>query len=75
MPTQDTAKLKAAAMKSGVSDEDFTAFMVYCNGIYDNMGNYRGYGDSKIVPNLPAKSFEAIVTASQAYSADKGWVF
>ena len=67
---KDTAKLKAAALKSGVPDEDFTSFMVYCNGIYTNMGNYRGYGDSKIVPKLPAQSFEAIVKASQAYSAD-----
>ena len=67
---QDTSKLKAAATKSGVSDEDFTSFMVYCNGIYDNMGNYKGYGDSKIVPKIPVDTFETIVKASQAYSAE-----
>ena len=70
MPIQDTAKLKAAALESGVSEEDFTAFMVYCSGIYTNMGNYRGYGDSKIVPKLSERSFESIVVASQAYSSD-----
>ena len=70
MALQDTADLKAAAIKSGVSEEDFTSFMVYCNGIYDNMGNYKGYGDTKIVPKLPVETFEAIVKASQAYSAD-----
>ena len=67
---QDTAELRAAAIKSGVSEEDFTSFMVYCNGIYDNMGNYKGYGDTKIVPKIPVETFEAIVKASQAFSAD-----
>ena len=74
MALQDTADLKAAAIKSGVSEEDFTSFMVYCNGIYDNMGNYKGYGDTKIVPKLPVETFEAIVKASKAYSADSDTV-
>ena len=70
MTLQHTADLKAAAIKAGVSEEDFTSFMVYCNGIYDNMGNYKGYGDTKIVPKLPVESFEVIVKESQAYSTD-----
>ena len=65
---QKTAELKAAAIKSGVSDADFTSFMVYCNGFYDNIGNYKGFGDTKIVPKLPVESFEAIVEASQAHT-------
>ena len=67
---QDTDSLKDAAMSAGVSDDDFTAFMVYCNGIYANMGNYKGFGDSKIVPNLTVTAFEAIVMASEAHSSD-----
>jgi dipeptidyl-peptidase-3 len=67
---QKTKELKAAVLKAGVSEEDFTAYMVYCSGIYANMGNYKGFGDSKIIPNLPVEQFEALVKASASYAAN-----
>ena len=38
---QKTAELKEAATKAGVPEADFTAYMVYCCGVYANMGNYK----------------------------------
>ena len=42
----------------GITEVDFKAFMVFCSGIYANMGNYKGFGDTKIVPDLLPETFE-----------------
>lgn len=36
-------------------------------GIYSNMGNYKGFGDTKFVPNMTVDSFERIVKTSAAF--------
>lgn len=41
--------------------------MVYAAGMYDNMGNYKSFGDSKIIPRNDQKSFETIIKSSAAY--------
>ncbi len=44
---------------------------VFCLlAFHGNMGNYRGFGDSKIIPNLPPAQLEALVKASQAFKDD-----
>merc|ERR1719180_213033 len=71
---QDTASLRAAAIAAGLNDQQVNAFFVYCSGFLSNMGNYKGFGDSKFVPNLPVEALETLVKASEAYKADQGVV-
>ncbi len=32
---------KAVVGKDGVNDDDFQAYLVFCSGVYANMGNYK----------------------------------
>lgn len=65
------ARLKAAA---GVSEEDWSAFVTFAAAFYANFGNYKSFGDSKIIPAIPADAFHKVLTASSAYAANKAVV-
>ncbi len=41
--------------------------MVYLSAFLSNMGNYRGFGDSKFIPNLPKQKLETLIINSTAY--------
>ena len=40
--------------------------IVNFSGFYANMGNYKGFGDSKFVPALPMDRLEILILASEA---------
>uniref|UniRef100_H2L990 Dipeptidyl peptidase 3 n=1 Tax=Oryzias latipes TaxID=8090 RepID=H2L990_ORYLA len=60
-------ELEKVAATVGLSSEEYKAFLVYAAGLYANMGNYKSFGDTKFVPNLPKDKLEALVRASQAF--------
>ena len=61
------AQFRAACAAAGVAEVDVNAFVMYAAGVLTNMGNYKSFGDTKIVPVLSdgAATVDAIVTATQ----------
>ncbi|GFU18704.1 dipeptidyl peptidase 3 [Nephila pilipes] len=51
----------------GFKDNEVTAFLMYACGIFSNMGNYKGMGDSKFIPDLPEEKFKDLVRHSKFY--------
>ena len=42
--------------------------MAYAAAVFNNCGNFKSFGDTKFVPELPIESFEKIFKASSAYA-------
>ncbi|KAG9338203.1 hypothetical protein JZ751_026955 [Albula glossodonta] len=64
---QPPAQLEGVATAAGLSPEEYQAFLVYAAGLYANMGNYKSFGDTKFIPNLPKDKLKALVWQSQAF--------
>jgi len=64
---EDVANLKASALAAGLTEQEANAYWIYCSGFYGNMGNYKGFGDSKFVPNLDSDRLELLVKNSKAF--------
>ncbi|GBN56737.1 Dipeptidyl peptidase 3 [Araneus ventricosus] len=70
---QSVSELKEIALKEcEFTEDDFTAFLIYASGIFSNMGNYKGSGDSKFIPNLPEEKFRKLLLASKFAKEDPG---
>ena len=66
---QPVAELRAGLLAAGLTEQEVTAYLVYCSGFYGNMGNYKGFGDSKFVPNMEEERMELLVKSSAAYKS------
>jgi len=71
---EEPSSLRAACLAAGLEDREVTAWLVYCSGFLANMGNYKGFGDSKFVPNLPADRLELLLRASKAFREEEAVV-
>uniref|UniRef100_A0A672LDL7 Dipeptidyl peptidase 3 n=1 Tax=Sinocyclocheilus grahami TaxID=75366 RepID=A0A672LDL7_SINGR len=69
---QAPQQLETAATAAGLSAEEYQAFLVYAAGLYANMGNYKSFGDTKFIPNLPKEKFKALVWESLAFKQSPG---
>lgn len=61
---------RIAVEKCGFSEEELTAFNVYAAGFLCNMGNYKGFGDTKFIPGVPKEKFMRLVMSTEAYSQE-----
>ncbi|KAK1150919.1 dipeptidyl peptidase 3 [Acipenser oxyrinchus oxyrinchus] len=55
------------SLATSLTDEEYQALLVYAAGVYANMGNYKSFGDTKFIPNLPKEKLKDLVWQSQAF--------
>ncbi|XP_064621845.1 dipeptidyl peptidase 3-like isoform X2 [Lineus longissimus] len=67
---QTPSELEVIAKALGISEGEYQALLIYAAGFYANMGNYKSFGDTKFIPDIPQDKFEALLKASAAYKAD-----
>lgn len=60
------ALLAATTNRDSVGEDDWRLFLAYAATFFGNMGNYLGFGDSKVVPGCSAAVVDAIVVACPA---------
>ena len=49
---QSPASLRAAVQEA-VTEDEFRSLLLYSAAVFTNKGNYKGFGDTKIVPGIP----------------------
>eukprot|EP00795_Rhopilema_esculentum_P003075 gene3075-1361_t len=66
---QNIESLKKAAQEADkrITDDDFQALLAYAAGVYSNMGNYKSFGDTKIIPAISKEKLKAIIWESEAF--------
>ena len=67
------ASLTEKVSESGLSDEDWTKFKAYASGVYSNAGNYRHFGDSKILPDVSKEKFDGVLSLARSDRIDRIW--
>jgi dipeptidyl-peptidase-3 len=58
---------RAAAVAAGVALADVESFAAFASNLIDNLGNYRSFGDTKMVPAVSAAAFETVLRSSPGW--------
>lgn len=61
-------QLKEKALKAGIAEKDVTALFVYTAGVFANAGNYKGFGDTKFIPNIDEPQLSALLALAPNWS-------
>ncbi|XP_029468951.1 dipeptidyl peptidase 3 [Rhinatrema bivittatum] len=64
---QGPEELKKVAISLGLTEDEYQALLVYTAGIFANMGNYKSFGDTKFIPNLPKEKLKTLLWKSEAF--------
>jgi dipeptidyl-peptidase-3 len=70
---QTPASLRAAVQES-VTEDEFRSLLLYTAAVFTNMGNYKGFGDTKIIPGIPRDKMEVVLQASVLFREDSDLV-
>lgn len=67
------------AQQAGIDNEELQRFLEYATQFLGNLGNYKGFGDSKFIPRCSTKTIDALAqeapVAAKAYVACKSAIF
>jgi dipeptidyl-peptidase-3 len=67
------SSLRQTAASTGLTEDDWSHFEAYCAGVLANAGNYRGFGDTKFIPELDKAKFTALIDALNSPFAKSIW--
>ena len=64
---QPLETLKSSSLANGITEEDYTKIICYCASIIQNSGNYKNFGDSKILPEISEEIFYKFISLSKCF--------
>lgn len=65
---ENVESAKNRALASGWTEQEFTALLAFTAGFYGNGGNYKGFGDTKIVPDVDKYKLSIFLENSVAFA-------
>ncbi|XP_076268047.1 dipeptidyl peptidase 3 isoform X2 [Rhynchophorus ferrugineus] len=66
--TQDVHEFSLNAANAGFTSDELYALLIYAGGVFGNAGNYKGFGDTKFIPNIEKSRLEELLKTSTAWA-------
>lgn len=67
---QSVEELHTLATPSCLTDSEFQSFLIYSTAFLGNLGNYKSFGDTKFIPDVPQAKLEDFIKRTDAYKDD-----